>query len=296
MASWFLQYKNSLKAIEIEEFFDLVFYRPLAFLLVKLIYRTSITPNQLTYTALLFGIVAGICFSQGTAQFFTYGALAYLLFNVFDCSDGQLARLKRNGTPTGRIIDGVADYLAGIAVYSGIGIGFVAKQEDNLLWFFLLIGAAASHVVHSMITDFYRQRFIRLGFGEFSPDEDADKQYKMELARLRQKGGSYFDRTILRIYLSYSSRQSKLTGNKQNTGKGYKITPAEYYRANKLIMRLWTLLGPTTQITFLIITALLYRPDIYILGMLIAFNALAFSLFVVQGIIDRRHSKTVHLT
>lgn len=294
MASWFLQYRNSLKAVEIEEFFDLVFYRPLAFLLVKLVYRTNITPNQLTYTALLFGIVAGICFSQGTAQFFTLGALAYLLFNVFDCSDGQLARLKRNGTPTGRIIDGVADYLAGIAVYSGFIIGFVLKQENRLLWFLLLIGAAISHVVHSMITDFYRQRFIRQGFGDYSTDEDADKQYKDELARLTQQGGSLFDRSILRIYLSYSSRQSKLTGNKHAGGTNSGISPADYYRANKPIMRLWTLLGPTTQITFLIITALLYRPDIYILGILIVFNSLALSLFVPQRIIDRRLAKTPH--
>ena len=35
------QYLASLKMREVEEFFDLVFYRPLAFLFVKAIYRTA---------------------------------------------------------------------------------------------------------------------------------------------------------------------------------------------------------------------------------------------------------------
>ena len=43
--------------VEVEEFFDLVFYRPLAYLLVKSIYRTRITPNQVTWLALLIGFI-----------------------------------------------------------------------------------------------------------------------------------------------------------------------------------------------------------------------------------------------
>ncbi len=38
-------YKSSLKLIEVEEVIELVFYRPLAFLFVRLIYSTNITPN-----------------------------------------------------------------------------------------------------------------------------------------------------------------------------------------------------------------------------------------------------------
>lgn len=291
MASWFSEYKSSLKAVEIEEFFDLVFYRPIAFLVVKLVYRSNITPNQLTYTALFFGMVAGVCFAAGSAGSFILGGIAYILFNVFDCSDGQLARLKRNGTPTGRIIDGVADYLAGIAVYLGIGLGYIIHRPNAGLWFFLLVLAAVSHIIHSMITDFYRQRFIRFGFGETASPGDADAPYREELNRLRSEGGSFFNRQILRIYLAYSSRQSKMTGNKRNKCQTISAPPEVYYKHNVVIMRFWTLLGPTTQITFLVICALIFRPDIYILGMLYAFNLLAITLYLIQRIIDRRFNK-----
>src|ERR1700759_2470658 len=101
--SWYREYKNSLKMTEIEEFPDLFFYRPLAFILVKIIYRTSITPNQLTIIAIILGLISGCVYASGLDHACAFGALLFLLYNVFDCSDGQLARLKKNGTHVGRI-------------------------------------------------------------------------------------------------------------------------------------------------------------------------------------------------
>src|SRR5665647_2867156 len=102
------EYKISLKKIEVEEIFDLYFYRPLAFLLVKAIYITSITPNQLTVISMIFGVIGGFFYSFGNHSAFIIGAILVLLYNVVDCSDGQLARLKKNGTAVGRILDGIA--------------------------------------------------------------------------------------------------------------------------------------------------------------------------------------------
>ncbi len=60
------EYKRGLKAVAVEEVLDLVFYRPLAFLLVKLIYRTSITPNELTLASMALGICGGVSYAFGT--------------------------------------------------------------------------------------------------------------------------------------------------------------------------------------------------------------------------------------
>ena len=53
------EYKASLKNITIEEYVDLVLFRPLAFLFVKSIYWTNITPNQITCLSMITGIGAG---------------------------------------------------------------------------------------------------------------------------------------------------------------------------------------------------------------------------------------------
>src|SRR5437660_420590 len=103
--SWFTDYKKSLKMVEVEEYFDLFFYRPLAFLLVKTVYRTSITPNQLTITAIIVGLLSGFTFARGP-HYWALGAVLFALYNIIDCSDGQLARIKKNGTHAGRIVDG----------------------------------------------------------------------------------------------------------------------------------------------------------------------------------------------
>src|SRR5664280_3556934 len=94
--NWYREYKNSLKMAEAEEVIDLVLYRPLAFLVVISVYNTKIKPNHLTLTAMVMGILGGCLYSIGSHLTCIAGAIFYLLFNIFDCSDGQLARIKKN--------------------------------------------------------------------------------------------------------------------------------------------------------------------------------------------------------
>jgi phosphatidylglycerophosphate synthase len=103
--NWAEEYKKSLKMKEVEEIFDLIFYRPIAFLFIRTIYKINITPNGISIAAIFMGLIAGYFYSMGQPVYFKIGALFYLLFNILDCSDGQLARLKNNGTPVGRTLE-----------------------------------------------------------------------------------------------------------------------------------------------------------------------------------------------
>ncbi|MBI3765873.1 MAG: CDP-alcohol phosphatidyltransferase family protein, partial [Ignavibacteriales bacterium] len=120
------EYKRSLKMPEAEEVFDLLFYRPVAFILVKMIYRLPITPNQVTGFSLVAGLIAALFFSMSTAAAIVMGALWYALANILDCADGQLARLQHSGTLLGRVVDGVIDYISSVAIFLGIGIGLAS--------------------------------------------------------------------------------------------------------------------------------------------------------------------------
>src|SRR5437867_3338838 len=106
------EYKRSLKMTEAEEIFDLLFYRPVAFVFVKTIYRLPITPNQVTGLSLLAGLISAWYFSAGTHSALAAAAVWYAIANVLDCSDGQLARLQKSGTLLGRVVDGTADYVS----------------------------------------------------------------------------------------------------------------------------------------------------------------------------------------
>ena len=286
--SLFHEYKSSLKKIEVEESFDLYFYRPLAFLLVKAVYSTNITPNQLTVISMIFGVLGGICYSFGTHKAFMFGAVLYLLYNVVDCSDGQLARLKKNGTTIGRILDGVADYVVSVALYFGIGFGYANNSSNPFLIWLLTAAAGISNAIQSGLLDYYRTRYLDYVLNRVSILDDGLKVFEDEFERLKKIKGRYFDKVIIWIYLQYSAIQQKVTNPKPEQEKiKAHINAEEYSKKNRLLIRLWTLLGPTTQWTFLIITSFLNRIDIYLLGIFVVGNILAIIIYFFQSKSDK---------
>ena len=283
--SWLQEYKSSLKLIEVEELFDLFFYRPLAFIFVKIIYSTNLTPNQITTLALIIGMIGGIVISFNTYSYLVIAAILLIIYDVLDCSDGQLARLKKNGTPAGRILDGVADYLVTISVYLGIGFGFANDSNNPLFYWVLLVLAGASNIVHAIALDYYRNRFLDYATNRESLLGDDLKEFEDEYKTLRAHGGNYFQLFILWIYLKYSNLQLKASKNSSETIQK-KYDSKDFYKKNKTIMHLWTYIGPTSELTFIIFTALINRLDIYLIGMITFVNIYAIILFFVQHKID----------
>jgi len=284
--SWYTEYKKSLKMTEIEEFLDLSFYRPLAFILVKIIYPTNITPNQLTMTAIVVGISSGFVYATGLPNSCVYGALLFMLYNIIDCSDGQLARLKKNGSHAGRIIDGIADYLSTAAVFIGLGIGHFDKSYSVGLWWLLLVLAAISNIIQSAMVDYYRNRFLDYVLQRKSTFEEDLNSFKDEYNAIKGKKNMWLDRWIIRTYFRYSALQDKLTSKKRGE-KLFKATPEEYYKKNKTIAKFWVNIGPTAQITAIMICSAINRFDIYFWIIIGLFNVVGIATWFVQRAIDK---------
>ncbi|MEO5782220.1 MAG: CDP-alcohol phosphatidyltransferase family protein [Ginsengibacter sp.] len=283
--SWFTQYKSSLKMVEVEEVFDLFFYRPLAFILVKTIYSTNITPNHLTIISIIFGITAGCVYATGSPASCLYGAIFFTLYNIIDCSDGQLARLKKNGTHTGRIIDGSADYITAAAVFIGLGIGFPDQSYDHKIWWLLLAAAAVSNTVQSILVDYYRNRFLNYIL-QRKNSFDEMQSFSEEYQKIKSQKNKWFDKWLIKTYLKYLSLQSNLAA-KTKEEKIFNATSQEYYKKNKTAMRFWVSIGPTSQVSALIICSAITRFDIYFWITIGLFNAIAAIMWIVQRHIDK---------
>lgn len=271
---------------EVEEIIDLIFYRPLAFLLVKSIYNTRITPDRLTLTAMLLGIAGGCCYAVGDKLSCTLGALFYLLFNIFDCSDGQLARLKQNGSSTGRILDGIADYIATIAIYTGIAIGYSNSEGRPLLMLMLLSLAGISTIIQESLVDYYRTRFLDIVLSRKNTFKEGIEECTNEYGIIKNQKGKWFERSVLFIYLIYAKGQSKLTSRKKRE-KSFNAVPQDYYSRNRIIIRFWVFIGPSANITTLIICSLFYRFDIFFWIVIGVFNIFAVLLWIIQRRIDK---------
>lgn len=277
MKQLFEEYKRSLKLLEIEELLDVVFYRPLAFAFVKSIYKTSITPNHITCIALIFGIVGGSLLSVGIHQASIAAAVLILCSIVFDCADGMLARLKKNGSRFGRALDGLADYIVGVTIYISIAIGYAGHEHASALML-LTVAAAISNSLHAVLVDYYRLRFVeytRLSEAAVVSTSSAESK------EITRKG--ILEQFLAIIDAKYAKAQRMITKRRTDTQL---VRGEEYYRKNKTILRYWTYLGTSTQLTLLILCAFIHRIDLYLCGIVVAGNLYAIALSIIQSRID----------
>jgi len=274
---WYSEFKSSLKSYDVEEILDVFFYRPLSFLFVKLIYSTSITPNQISVFSMLFGILTGVMFSFGTHQFFIFGAIALLISNVLDCADGQLARLKKNGTGIGRIIDGFIDYVTGLSIYVGIGIGLSIATGDYLyVWIITVIGGF-SRVLQNMIFDNYRNMYMANVYNKGSNLDQEIEEYSRLKRVIDKTRGRYAEKFLVNIYIKYASVQN-------NTAKDEKmnVSSEDYKKKNMMLLRAWSWIGSTTHLSAVMIACFLNRIDAYLWITFTLGNLILIILYIIQ--------------
>ncbi|NOQ22965.1 MAG: hypothetical protein GQ565_10020 [Candidatus Aegiribacteria sp.] len=265
-------YFNSLKSIEVEEILDLIIFRPLAYLLVKVLIRFNITPNQISISAIIPGIMSGLFISTGTDKGFVAGAIFMILSGILDCADGMVARMKQNGSKTGRLVDGAVDYIVSAAIYIGLVFGLLKSSvslQFPILYspVLIVIVAALSHSIHAALTDRFRNLYEAHVYGKNITPEYEFSEYSRELEKIRFEKGKALDRLLIRGYLKYISLQTKLPEN-----KFIRLDPDLYMKYNKNLVISWNLIGTTTHLSILIISLILYKPVIYFYYCLIFAN------------------------
>ena len=254
------EFKQSLKTVDSEEILDLVIFRPISFLFVKLIYNTNITPNQISSVALVFGILSGILYGFASYEFLLLGSASFFICNTLDCMDGQLARLKKNGTKIGRVIDGFIDYTTSVSVFLGLGFAMSSITGDPVYSWGLTIAAGLSKAIQNMLFDHYRNLYLEYGYNKSSDIDKEIEEYTEEWDRLKKEDGKWFEKTLVKSYLGYSKIQKKLTKH-----ISLNASPDEYISKNKFILRMWSWIGSTTHMVALIICSIFNRIDLYLI-------------------------------
>ncbi len=93
------------------------------------------TPNQVTFLSGAIGIAAGVMIGRGGYGDGVMGALLLQLSVVFDDVDGELARLKRQFSAWGEMLDNTMDTVTHLAVFAGIAVAVSRAQGlESVLW------------------------------------------------------------------------------------------------------------------------------------------------------------------
>lgn len=113
------------------KFLDLSDYgRPIARLIANSLKETSYTPIDVTIWFIISGLIAIACILSG----YFWAAAFFLIFkSILDAADGELARVKKSPSHTGRYLDSVADIILNLLIF----IALWHITEANFIFSFL---------------------------------------------------------------------------------------------------------------------------------------------------------------
>ncbi len=193
----------SHKGRPVEEWLDLHFFRPVGIRIARALQPTGISADQVTLWSLLIGLVAGHLFAYQDRSTNLIGFALFIVSDIFDSADGQLARLRGASTRFGRALDGMSDNLRFVNLYFHL----IYRLVHAGAWWpgaVLLVAAAGlAHTYQSAAVDFVRNAFLYVGVGtggELDLPEDLEPS----------PGGTLLERFGARMYRDYSVRQAQL--------------------------------------------------------------------------------------
>lgn len=177
--------------------------RPLAAVFLVPLRRTSVTPNQITFLTLVI-FVAGaalLALVPGWRALVLAAAILELSY-VFDCVDGQLARLKGLSSPVGAHLDFLMDELKAFVLVAAVGVRLWLSTSDARFLLEALLGLVALASAISLTTFVRRPEYaaatgaaVARGAGDygegFAVDGAAARPQGMSLLRTLESLGRF---------------------------------------------------------------------------------------------------------
>jgi phosphatidylglycerophosphate synthase len=145
-------------------------------------FKYSIHPNVLTLAMIPAGTVGAIFFLIGGNVNIFFGGLFFIILNILDAADGELARFSNKTSLLGDYYDRLAHYITDVMAYLSFGLGLFFWQDDKFILVVLLL-LVLSHVSDIAIRDL---RVLVGVDGNLSSKEsvkDKKRQTKLNLPR-----------------------------------------------------------------------------------------------------------------
>ena len=285
-------FRASFKESDVEATIDAYFFRPLAELMVGVLAKTRVRPNQVSFASALAGIASALCYYQFSYPFIVAGGLLLALSVIFDAGDGQLARRTGQGSEVGKLFDNVMDPIKAVSAMFGMAFGMdavghwgdwppmppqltTAEAIWGLGWF---SGICLSLQV--VTRNYWVDRYHAYGKGRTSLTMADLRLVREEMQVLRQKSGYWLEKSIVPVVLAFSKKNATPP---QSQGEH-----PEYVDALRPYVRWWTIFGGGQQFFVLLIASLFGLPIVGWLYISVLGNAIYLPLLLLTWRADRR--------
>ena len=227
---------KTLKSAETEDWLDLHVVRPFCYYWAVLFAKLGIHPNTVTILSMIIG--AGSTYFFASASYYYAGTIGLVLniiailllclADIFDCTDGQLARMTGQKSRIGRILDGMAGFVWFVPIYHGMVYRFYLHHDIEFS--FLGIEATPENVIiatciayalalvsgfvgisgQQRLADYYIQVHLFFLKGEKNSELDNSAR-QQELYDQMPQDAPWWERAFQKSYIGYTQKQESAT-------------------------------------------------------------------------------------
>ncbi|UKK73513.1 CDP-alcohol phosphatidyltransferase family protein [Segatella bryantii] len=228
--------QSTLKSSETEDWLDYHFVRPLSYYCAVGFAKLGVHPNMVTIMSMIIGAASTYFYAHGCYYYEGMEGLVYNLIAIFlliwadiyDCTDGQLARMTGKKSQMGRILDGAAGFVWFVPIYLGLVYRFYNYHDIEFSWLDIdntmdntyiatgvvfvlaLISGFLGMGGQQRLADYYIQIHLFFLKGEKGSELDNSAQQQKLYDETPWKGNVIW-KYFLKSYVGYTKKQEKAT-------------------------------------------------------------------------------------
>ncbi len=284
----------TFKSTDTEEWLDIHFTRPLGLLWARFFNHFDVHPNVVTVLSIILGAAAGVMFYFEDIVCTIVGILLLVWANIYDSTDGQMARMTGKKTRWGRILDGFAGDVWFFAIYAAICLRTQSKPVPFLggevhwgiaIWLLAAFSGFVCHAKQCQLADYYRNIHLFFIKGKAGSELDSFPKLREEYRKLSWRRDGVW-KLFLYSYGNYTHSQEKLTPRFQQlrkvladkfAGAPLPAKLVERFRRGSLpLIKYANILTFNTRAIFLYVVLLLGEPWLYFVFEVVVMNILFF--------------------
>ena len=279
------EYRKSLKSSVSDELINTMLIRPIAGIVVRILYRTPVTPNQVTIASTVAGLVAALVFLQDGPTATACAGLLVTVKDILDSADGQLARARQMYSRLGRFLDSIGDFVVNAAVFAAMG-WLLWNKAGNIRPAILAFAGLLGITLRVSYHVFYQTSFLHR-------QESYQTNRVTEEVRDEDKKGERTTLLLQRIFQAIYGWQDRLVvGIDRWCRRELREEDLEMWFVNKPALRLSGFLGMGTELFLVTLFSVANRLEIYLYFNLCVMNSLLavnifYRKFVLAGSIRR---------